>query len=347
MTSHISSLSEEETRLQWVFGGHLLFQTLRTAVRLGIFDLLKRQGPLTRQEIAARLGLQEQPVRIVLLGLVATGMLRKENDRYHITDTVSQYLTSDSPKKITAYVELQHRVMYKGLYWLLESVQQYRNVGLQEFPGDEPTLYQRLAHDPELEQIFQEAMRELSVQANQGLVDNLDLHGVTHLVDVGGGDGTNIIALARRFPHLKATVFDSPSVCQIARENIAACGLSDRLAAIPGNCFTDPFPAADAYLFCHFFTIWSAAKDRALLRKCYASLPSGGQVILFNMMQEDDESGPLTAALGSPYFLAIATGEGMLYTWREYESWLEEAGFNSVSRQKLTLDHGLIVGYKP
>jgi cyclopropane fatty-acyl-phospholipid synthase-like methyltransferase len=171
---------------------------------------------------------------------------------------------------------------------------------------------------------------------------------VKHLVDVGGGDGTNIIAIARRWPHLRATVFDSPTVCEIARKNIAACGLADRLDAVPGECFADPFPRdADCLVFAHFFTIWGEKQDRELLKKCYDSLPSGGQVVIFNMMQHDDESGPFSAAVGSPYFLTLATGVGMLYTWNEYETWMRDAGFNDVRRHRLLRDHGLIVGRKP
>ena len=231
---------------------------------------------------------------------------------------------------------------------MYEAVREYRNVGLKEFAGDEPTLYQRLAHDPQVEAIFQDAMQELSVQANADLARFIDMRGVKHLVDVGGGDGTNIIAIARRWPHLRATVFDSPTVCEIARRNIAAAGLSDRLDAVPGECFADPFPKdADCLLFAHFFTIWSEKQDRELFEKCYRSLPSGGQVAIFNMMQHDDESGPFSAAVGSPYFLTLATGAGMLYTWHEYESWMRDAGFSDVRRHKLLRDHGLIVGRKP
>ena len=106
--------------------------------------------------------------------------------------------------------------------------------------------------------------------------------------------------MARRWTHLRATVFDSPTVCEIARKNIATSGFADRLDAIPGDCFADPFPkGADCLMFAHFFTIWGEKKDRELLKKCYDALPPGGKVIIFNMMQHDDETGPLSAAVGS------------------------------------------------
>jgi len=341
-------MRREFERLYLVFGGHIFFQTLRTAVQLDLFTLLAKEGPLTRQEIAKRLGVAEQPARIIILGLTSTGFLRKRGDRYSNSPLAAVLLSRTSPRRIVAYVELQHRAMYKGLYWLLESVREYRNVGLKEFRGDEPTLYQRLAHDPDVEQIFQDAMQELSVQANRDMARFVDLRGVKHLVDVGGGDGTNIVAMARQWPQLRATVFDSPTVCEIARKNIAASGLADRLDAVPGECFSDPFPRdADCLMFAHFFTIWGEQKDRELLRKCHDSLPAGGKVIIFNMMQHDDETGPLSAAVGSPYFLALATGLGMLYTWSEYESWMREAGFGDVKRHRLLRDHGLVVGTKP
>lgn len=341
-------LRRQVERLYFVFGGHIYFQTLRTAVQLDLFTLLSQHGPMTRQEIAKRLGIAEQPARIVILGLTTAGLLQKRGWQYRNSYLAEQLLVKTSPRKITQYVELQHHAMYKALWWMDEAVRTYTNAGIKEFPGDEPTLYQRLAHNPGVEQIFQDAMQELSVQANTDMARFVDLGGVKHLVDVGGGDGTNIMALARRWPHLRATVFDSPTVCEIARKNIASAGLSGRLDAQPGECFADPFPRdADCLMFAHFFTIWGEEKDRQLLKKCYDSLPSGGKVIIFNMMQHDDESGPMSAAVGSPYFLTLATGVGMLYTWNEYESWMKDAGFNPVERHKLLRDHGLIVGTKP
>lgn len=167
------------------------------------------------------------------------------------------------------------------------------------------------------------------------------------LIDVGGGNGSNIIRLAKKFPHLKAAVFDLPSVCAIAEKNIAENGLSSRLSVIPGNCFQDELPRdADCFLFCHFFTIWSKQEDELLLKKAHRALAPGGRAMIFKMMQNNDEDGPLLAAMGSPYFLTLATGRGMLYTWNEYETMFKNAGFARVEHKKLPVDHGVIWGTK-
>jgi tRNA A58 N-methylase Trm61 len=190
-------------------------------------------------------------------------------------------------------------------------------------------------------------MSSLSQSANALLIEKIDLRGLNHLVDAGGGDGTNAIALARANSHLRVTIFDAPSVCDIALGNIRAASLQDRVNTHPGNFFVDAFPTGiDAILFAHMLTIWSPEKDTEALRRAHAALPKGGQVIIFNMMGWDDETGPLTTALGSPYFLSIATGEGMLYSWKEYEAFLADAGFTQTHRVELAKDHGLLIGVK-
>jgi hypothetical protein len=339
---------KEQNNFLMVFGGHILFQTLYAAVELDLFNKLSERKELSLAQISELLGIQQQPARILLLGLASTGILkRNEEGLYANTPVAEAFLTSHSPKNVLNYVKLQHHVMYRGMFHFLDSLKAYKNIGLKEFPGDEPTLYQRLGHDPKLKQIFQDAMHELSVHANADLAKNLDLSDVKFLVDVGGGDGTNAIELVRKFPSLKAAVFDLPVVSPIANKKINESQLSDRIHVIPGNCFEDDLPTtADCFIFCHFCTIWSAEKNKILFNKAYKALPENGKIIIFNMMQDSNETGPLTAAIGSPYFLAIATGEGMLYTWKEYETWLSESGFVDIKMIRLERDHGAIIGVK-
>lgn len=331
-----------------LIGGHIHFQSLSAAVQFDLFTLLERGGGLSLLEICAALGIEEQPAQILMLSLVSTGLVKKRRGKYANSWVARHHLSRTSPKNIADIILWQHFINYRPMYHLFESLKANKNVGLEVFDGNEPTLYERLVHHPELEQVFQSAMTQISVQANDLFAQFADLGGVKSLLDVGGGHGSNIIQLAERYPEINAAVFDFPSVCAAAQENILQHGLSSRLGARHGNCFLDSFPEGyDCILFCHFFTIWSKAKNLQLLKKAFASLPEGGRVMIFNMMQFNDRSGPLSATLGSPYFLTLATGEGMLYTWSEYEELFREAGFCNIRRQALPKDHGLIVGFKP
>ena len=166
-------------------------------------------------------------------------------------------------------------------------------------------------------------------------------------MDVGGGNGSNLIQILESHSKAKGIVFESPSVCEIANKNILKHGMSERLKTHPGNCFADEFPGpCDCLVFCHFLTIWSLEQNEELLSKAYHHLPKEGAVIIFNMMQRNDEKGPLSSAMGAPYFLTIATGKGMLYKWKEYDALLRKVGFSKIKMKKLPLDHGLIIGTK-
>lgn len=241
----------------------------------------------------------------------------------------------------------QYHIVYPGLTNFTECLRQNKNLGLEHFKGQGNTLYERLTYSPELEKVFQNSMQSLSKSANKILVSMVDFSGITHLVDAGGGDGTNAIEIAKANPTLKVSIFDSPSVCKIANANIQKHEMGSQVETHPGNFFTDTIPpGADCVLFCHMMTIWSLEKDTLLLSKIYNQLPEGGKVMLFNMMGNDAEDGPLSTALGSPYFLAIATGEGGLHSWKDYENVLSKAGFKQTERYELPKDHGVIIGIK-
>ena len=349
MTDPITDVptSDDIDRFLLIAGGHIFFETMRAAAALGLFTMLDGRGAMTRAELGAALDLQDKPLRILLLGLASCGLVKKEGDQYTAAAVARLFLSKRSDRNLLSALEWEHHIVYRPMFHFLDALKENRNVGLTEIDGDEDTLYERLAHHPDLKKIFQDAMHDISVQANRDLMREFDFSEMAHVVDVGGGDGTNAIAIAEAFPKLRTTVFDLPSVCPITRDHIASCSMEGRVDAMPGNCFTDPFPAdADCILFCHFLTIWSEEKNQLLLRKAYEALPSGGTVILFNQMMNDDETGPLVAAIGSPYFLTLATGEGMLYSWQEYENWIRDAGFSEVERRELPLDHGVIVGRK-
>lgn len=339
------SLSFDELAL--IAGGHTAFQLLWAGVKLGVFDTLSKTPNLSRADIARAIGIDSQPARILLIGLVSLKLVLKHSDSYRNSHIVDKLLVSSSPDNLADVLGWQNYIVYPGEVDFVAALRQHTNVGLQRFPGEEDNLYARLAHDAKLEKVFHDAMSSLSRSANETLVREVDFGDIRHLVDAGGGDGTNAITLARANPHLQVTVFDAPTVCERALANFERSGLSDRLNIHPGNFFITDFPPGiDSILFAHMLTIWSPEKNTTLLKRAYEALPAGGQVFIFNMMGNDDETGPITAALGSPYFLCIATGEGMLYPVSDFERFLRDAGFTQTRRLSLPRDHIVLVGTK-
>lgn len=56
-----------------------------------------------------------------------------------------------------------------------------------------------------------------------------------YLLDVGGGQGTFLLAAARAFPHLRLMLFDLPAVAGLADKNFRAAGLAERAQAHGGS----------------------------------------------------------------------------------------------------------------
>lgn len=334
--------------LQLLAQGHVAFQSLKASIDLGLYELLESAGSQTAVQISQKLELPLNSVKILLRALLTLKLIDKAEDKYELSPISRTYLTSKCPDDWNAIMGWQEKIVYPGLMDFKDALKSGKNIGLRRFKGKEKHLYGRLKENDDLLEVFQNSMSALSQVANEDFYNKVDLASSKNIVDIGGGAGTNLKTLLEMYPDKKGTIFDLPEVCKIAEQNIKAWGLADRLKTHPGNLFDDSLPqGADTFIFCHMFTIWSDETIVQILKKCYDALPEGGRVIVFNMMSNDNENGPMSCALGSPYFLTIATGEGKLHTYSEYKNWFQKAGFSKITSQKgLTFDHGFVVATK-
>jgi SAM-dependent methyltransferase len=324
--------NEAYRKLLRLLYAHYNFHYLDAAFRLGLFGLLAREPGLARADIADRLGLQDQPARILLNGCVGNELLRKDGDGYHLT-AVSEPLAADFEDMAEAFLPWELRVNYRPMAWFYESLKENTNVGMRrEIPGAAPTLYGRLAADPSLEGVFHTMMGRVSQRTAADLAELPHFSKYGHLLDVGGGTAVNATHLARRWPELSITIGDLPSIAETANARVANAGLADRVRAVGLNAFADEFPTGvDCVLFSHFLEIWSADRIRSLLAKASRAVQPGGGIFIVTPGDEE-ESGPELAAGLSAYFHCVASGEGMVYPAGDFEEWLTEAGFEPAGR---------------
>lgn len=346
------SLTSADPRLReltMMLFGHAAFQYLHAACELGLFEFLTSQPGANRDDIAKALDLRPRPADILVLGVTSLGLVNVEDGNYRVGDSIDQLFRLGQWQRFRDVVEFEAHIVYEGQADFVESLRADQNVGLRRIPGKGRDLYHRLTENPDLEQIFYRYMRSWSEISNPVMLRQVDFSRFRSVLDVGGGDGVNAIALARAFPDLEVTVFEIEATAGLVRKRIADAGLTDRVRVHVGDFFSDDFPAGhDCILFAHQLVIWTLDDNTDLLTRAHAALPDNGSVVIFNSMASDDLDGPLMAALDSVYFASTPASGGMIYAWRQYEQCLRTAGFTHIERfaDDSWTPHGVLVATK-
>lgn len=148
------------------------------------------------------------------------------------------------------------------------------------------------------------------------------------LLDLGGGHGAFVTAVARACPRLDLGVFDLPAVLAGTSARLASAGLDRAIALHPGDFFATPLPAGyDCMTLVRVLHDHDDARCHILLRAACAALPSGGRLVIAEPM-----AGTRGArAMGDAYFglYLWAMNSGRPRTARDYGRMALAAGFSS------------------
>lgn len=328
------------------------FQTMRASCELGLLDALAQEPyGVPKPRLATLLGVEGRWLDMLLTAACATGLAeRSTTGQYSLPSEIAAAVADPQWPLFKAAVAFEQYIAYPGIQDFTESLQGRTNVGIRHFSGaPEASLYQRLAAQPNLQIVFYDYMRAWSQISRPVLMEALASISPTRLLDVGGGDAVNSIAIAEEFPELWATVLDIAAARDIAEQKITEAGLSERIEVCIQDIFATPFPGGyDVVLFAHQLVIWTEEENLTLLRKANGALPVGGHIIILSSMTDDSEDGPRIAALASIYHACIPVEGGRIYPWRYYEQWLIATGFEPRARVKSSgwTPHGAIVAEK-
>jgi SAM-dependent methyltransferase len=307
--------------------GFWSFKALAAAYELDVFAHLSGAVGRTTDELAAVLGVDQRPAELLVTACASLGLLERRDGRWGNSALADEFLVPGGAYHFGGWVQMLDRRLYPAWSRLTEAVRTNRPTSWN--PDEQAHLFD--SEDPQLLALFWEAMHSLSTLTARELGSHVDLSTATALLDVGGGSGAFDIELCRRYPQLRATVFDLPPVCEIASEKVDdAAGFEDRIAVSPGDFLADPeLPAGhDVVLLSMVLHDWTPEQNLAIVRKCWAALPPGGQIVISELLVDDDKTGPAAAALMSLNMLVETVGRN--YTAEEYAEWLRAAGFVDV-----------------
>ncbi|WP_396594044.1 methyltransferase [Brevundimonas sp. R86498] len=127
------------------------------------------------------------------------------------------------------------------------------------------------------------------------------------LMDVGGGQGTFLRAVAARAPRLELALFDLPAVADRARAAFAAEAIS--LDAVGGSFFADPLPTgADVISLIRILHDHDDGPALAILKAVRAALPPGGTLLIGEPMAQVRGAERVGDAYFGLYLLAMGSG---------------------------------------
>jgi hypothetical protein len=316
-------------------------KTLLSAVEMELFTELAKH-PADLKTLQGRLGLHPRGARDFLDALVALGFLQRIDGVYHNAPETALFLDKAKPSYIGGILEMANHRLYP--FWgALTTALRTGEPQNESKGGHDP--FTALYADPARLREFLRAMSGVSRGANMAIARQFPWAQYRSCADIGTAQGDLVTQIALAQPHLRGTGFDLPEVGPIFEDYIAENGLADRVSFKGGSFFTDALPEADVLLFGHILHDWDLDTKMMLLRKAHAALPTGGAVVVYDAIIDDDRSKNAFGLMMSLNML-IETPGGFDYTGADCMHWMREAGFKACSVEHLVGPDSMVIGIK-
>jgi len=312
-----------------VASGFMAAKHLFVANEVGLFDQLAA-GPATLDALAARTGVARPRLRILADAMVALGFVERQGDLYQNAPITATFLTGHTPTDLRPFLRFWNQLSYPMWTKLEETIRTGQAQGTLQLP-------------PDAQRLFSEGVAAIQAAPSHALPATYDFGRHRRLLDLGGGTGSWLLAILHQYRHLQGTLFELPTVAAVARQHLASDPAGQQVQVVAGDCFTDPLPADhDVVLIANVVHLFSADRNRALLRRTRQYVPDGARLLLVDFWTDATHTQPVFAALMAGEFLVI-TGEGDVYSEEDVSSWLQDTGWRAVERKPLAGPVSLIV----
>jgi len=327
--------------------GFVYTQVLLACVRLDVFECLAR-GPMTLAALSDRIGLGAEGTDRLVAAAVSLELLERRSGGRVALGRLGAPMVGNGA--VAAMVE-HHATLYADI---ADPVALLRREGRPAMSGYWPYVAYSGGDAAEATSpaaLSPERVAEYSalMSASQPLVTQEVLAAYRFsrhqtLLDVGGGEGSFLVAVAEQAPQLKLMLFDLPAVADRAHQRLAQAGLSARSSTHGGDFFNDELPAG-ADLISLVRVAFDHPDERVLLllKAARRALPAHGSLLLAEPMSDV----PGAEAMGDAYFgfYLLAMGRGRPRSAAHLSRLLKEAGFAQVQQvhTRMPLQAGLLV----
>ena len=293
--------------------------SIHVAAKLKLADLINA-GPKTAAELATATNTNAQALYRLLRALASVEIFAEDSaGKFRMTPMAECLLDVHGSQRAVALMMGDEHFRTWGD--LLYSVQTGKPA-FDHIYGK--GVFEFLSEHTEQAKIFDAAMTGFHGPETQAMIDAYDYTGVNTLVDIGGGNGTVLTAVLKKYPAIKGVLYDLPGVIERAKKNIADAGLSARCQTIAGSFFESAPPGGDAYQMRHIIHDWTDEQCLTILGHIRKVIPKTGRLLVIEMVIKPGNT-PQPAKWLDLNMLVLPGGRER--TEQEYRELYAKAGF--------------------
>ncbi len=308
--------------------GFVYSQILFACVETGLIDFL-HGSVRTKVELVGHLGLSEHAADRLLRGAAALNLLENPvADQWILGAEGAQMSANPGAMAMVRHHALLYRDMANPLALLRADREQetalsaYWSYAAKSEHGGQGDVAP-----------YSALMAATQPMVAQQILAAYDFSRHTSMLDIGGGSGAFVAAVAVHAPAMRCAIFDMPAVIAQTKHHISVGAQSGKPELFGGSFKTDSIPVGFDLI-----TLVRIAHDHddgvvaALLAKTHAALPSGGKLLIVEPMAAEKAA----PRMGDAYFgfYLWAMGSGRPRTADTLSTMLKQAGFSQIRRIK-------------
>lgn len=312
--------------------GFVYSQILFACVRLKLFDHVA-DDPLNSAELASRVPLPVDATLTLLDAAVSLKLLQRRSDGRYGLGSLGAALRGNPG--VIAMIE-HHAMLYDDLRDPIALLR--GEAGAGRLAAYWPYAGNRKAANLSREAIapYTALMAASQPMISQQVLSAYSFRGHRCLLDIGGGDGSFIVAVAAQAPKLRCVLLDLPAVADQASERFRAEGLSSRAVAIGGSFLANRLPeGADIVSLVRVIHDHDDAVIMTLLRAVHLALSPDGTLLIAEPTSGVRGAEPIGDAYFAFYLLAM--GSGRPRTFVRLRDMLTEAGFIDIALRPVAM----------
>ena len=282
---------------------------LRAIYEFKLPQAIPVEKPATYQEVAEASGVSESLLRRFIRQAIANHILAEASPGQVRHTATSRMLVTDPDFFDALGMMTAELAPMAGKF--IEAMSKYGDSGEQDQTAfcleNDTTLpmYQYLSQHPDRERRFGAGMRFFTKGEGwhlKHLVSGFDWASIDRpgaiVVDVGGGNGSVSLALAKATQHIRFIVQDLPSMAKQAHATRSP-DFEGRIEFMGHNFFTEQtVQGADVYLFRWIMHNWGDRYCVQILQNLVPAMKDGSRVLFYEYVLKDEPETRVTQRMG-------------------------------------------------